>query len=77
MWRVHLSRMANYYLLNGRRGEMVSTRCEREGRVFYRSIINWTFFILRGEIGHCANMQVIDETQQSATGPEEETPLPQ
>lgn len=74
MWRVYTSRWINHRLCGGRKGEMLSTRCHREQRVLLVQVIDWSFFIIRGEINHCANSEVIDaQTQQSSTGKAEDT----
>jgi len=74
MWRVHLSRLVNHHALGGKY-EMVSTRCYKEDRHFWACLINWAFFLLRGEIDHCANMARLDAetTQKRAGAPSQET----
>lgn len=53
MIRVKISRLINYHLLRGKRGQMVSTRVYVEERTQAVIIIDWVFFVLRGEEGHC------------------------
>ena len=53
--RVRISRAINYYLLGGKKGVMVSTRVYVEHRQTTTTIIDWMFFILRGERNHSRN----------------------
>lgn len=39
--------------------ESTSGRCYREGR-WFRHVIDWWFYVLRGEIGHCRNSHYAD-----------------
>lgn len=56
MLKVNVSRWVNYYLLRGRKDEMVSSRVYRECRYGWRLCIDWWFYVLRGDIDHCRCM---------------------
>lgn len=61
MWKVHISRWVNYHLLNGKQGQMISTRAYVEHRLSTQLTIDWMFFILRGEKNHCRNCLYLDK----------------
>lgn len=77
--RVKISRAVNYYLFNGKKGHMLSTRAYIEHRQRTQFFIDWMFFILRGEIGHCRNSMLHDlggehETEKEAEQGTSQTP---
>lgn len=51
--RVTASRFINYYFLNGKKNEMISSRVYREHRYGWILCIDWWFYMLFGHKNHC------------------------
>lgn len=84
MWKVYISRWVNFYLLRGRRDQMVSSRAYVEHHVWAEKLINQIFLTLRGEKNHCrttylwekryeANKKATRQPQEASGSQQEET----
>lgn len=79
MWKVHLSRWINYWLLNGKPDQMISSRVYVEHHVRWERVIDKIFF---WQYRHCrmsfmweiqCNRRVRDGDTTGATAPQSAT----